>query len=96
MARNRWNGGRPVSRWSVLALAAVGVWLLLQNSLLLLWFSSQHLEPVFVVARAMLRVGLHLAADLWMLPAAVVLGVALALSSGGRPNGEGEREVSRV
>ncbi|MEO5617840.1 MAG: hypothetical protein ABIS67_08710 [Candidatus Eisenbacteria bacterium] len=85
-----------MSRWTVLALAGVAVWLVLQNSLLLVWFSSQHVEPVFVVARALLRVGLHLAADLWMIPAAVVLGVALALSGGGRKVGEGSQEVSRV
>lgn len=87
---------RPLSRWTLAALAGVAVWLVLQNSLLLMWFSSQHLEPVFVVARALVRVGLHLAADLWMIPAAVVLGVALALSGGERSDGEGAQEVSRV
>lgn len=79
----------------MLALAATAVWLLLQNSLLLVWLSSQHLPPVFVVMRALVRVGLHLITDLWMLPVAVILGVALALSSGVRNEG-GAREVSRV
>jgi len=78
LARRR--GGLPA-----LALAACALWLLLQNSLLLLWFTGPKLAPAFVVMRAIVRVGLHLLADWWMLPAAVVLGVALALSDGGRP-----------
>ena len=96
MARERSLAPRPMSRWTLAALAGLAVWLVLQNSLLLVWFSSQHLEPVFVMARALVRVGLHLAADLWMIPAAVVLGVALALSGGERSGGEGAQEVSRV
>jgi hypothetical protein len=96
VASDRSIATRPLSRWTLAALAGVAVWLVLQNSLLLVWFSSQHLEPVFVVARALVRVGLHLAADLWMIPATVVLGVALALSGGERNDGEGSREVSRV
>ena len=74
--------GEP--RGVVLALVACAAWLLLQNSLLLVWLSSQHVEPLFVVARALTRVGLHLAAEFWMLPAAVVLGVALALTGNER------------
>ena len=70
--------GRPHA--AVVALVACAAWLLLQNSLLLVWLSSQHVAPFFVVARALARVGMHLAAEFWMLPAAVVLGVALALT----------------
>ncbi|HTO90877.1 MAG TPA: hypothetical protein VMJ70_07055 [Candidatus Sulfotelmatobacter sp.] len=65
-----------------LALVICAAWLLLQNSLLLIWVSSPHLEPAFVVARALIKVGAHLFAQLWMLPAAMVLGAALALSNG--------------
>jgi len=79
-------------RFAVVALAACAAWLLLQNSLLLVWLSSRHLEPLFVVARALARVGFHLAADFWMLPAAVVLGVALALTGGEH----GAEEKARV
>lgn len=96
MAEHRDGSSWPVRRGTLLALAALAVWLLLQNSLLLVWFSSQHLAPVFVVMRALVRVGFHLASDLWMLPVAVMLGVALALSSGERRDGARAREVSRV
>jgi len=71
-------------RFALVALVGCATWLLLQNSLLLVWLSSRHLEPVFVVARVLTRVGLHLAASFWMLPAAVILGVALALTGGER------------
>ena len=71
---------RGHSRVTIVALVACATWLLLQNSLLLLWLSSQHVAPLFVVMRALTRVGMHLAAEFWMLPAAVVLGVALALT----------------
>jgi hypothetical protein len=74
--------GRP--RVVILAFIACAAWLLLQNSLLLLWLSSQHVVPLFVVARALARVGVRLAAEFWMFPAAVVLGVALALTGGER------------
>ena len=67
-------------RLVVLTLLACASWLLLQNSLLLIWLSSQHLEPLIVVTRVLVRVGWHFAADFWMLAAVVVLGVALALS----------------
>ena len=88
---------RPRHRWGLIALTGCAAWLLLQNSLLLVWLSSRHLEPVFVVARALVRVGVHLAANLWMLPAAVFLGVALALSSGAENRGgEKSGEVSHV
>ena len=85
------------SPWGLIALGGCVSWLLLQNSLLLVWLSRQHLEPFFTVARDLLRVALHVASDLWMLPVAVFLGVALALSSGedGRRRNP-DREVSRV
>ena len=86
----------PFGRWSLVALGAISVWLLLQNSLLLVWMTSQHFEPYFVVARALARVGLHLAAQLWMLPVAVVLGVALALTGGERDPAERAQGVSHV
>jgi len=84
----------PRGAWLVVAVALV--WIAFQNSILLLWFSSGHLEPMFVVARAIARVGMHLAADYWMIPAAVFLGVALALT--GVPQGDESRtrEVRRV
>ena len=75
---------RGRSRVTQVALVACAAWLLLQNSLILVWLSSQHVAPLFVVARALARVGLHLAAEFWMLPAAVVLGVALALTGSER------------
>ena len=97
MSRQASASSRPRRRWGPVALAGCAAWLLLQNSLLLVWISSRHLEPVFVVARALVRVGVHLAANLWMLPAAVILGVALALSSGEGSRGREEsREVSHV
>ncbi len=83
------------SHGALAALVACATWLLLQNSLLLVWLSSRHLEPVFVVARALARVGFHLAADFWMLPAAVVLGVALALT-GGEHRTDEKTEISHV
>jgi hypothetical protein len=64
-------------------IVSVG-WLLVQNSLLAVWLSSQHLGPWLTVARALLRVGMHFAAQFWVLPVAAVLGVALALSTGER------------
>jgi uncharacterized Tic20 family protein len=82
-------------RFALVALVACSAWLLLQNSLLLVWLSSRHLEPVFVVARALARVGFHLAACFWMLPAAVVLGVALALT-GGEHRPDENPEISHV
>ena len=75
-----------------LALAVCAVWLLVQNSLLAVWLSSQHLGPFFTVMKALVRVGIHFAADLWMLPAAGLLGVALALSTGERQDGARERK----
>ena len=83
-------------RWSLVALACCSVWLLLQNSLLLVWIWSEELAPLFVVARAIARVTMHLAAELWMLPVAVMLGVALALTSGERRESPGVQEVSHV
>ena len=82
--------GRP--HVAIIALVACAAWLLLQNSLLLVWLSSQHVAPLFVVARALTRVGLHLAAEFWMLPAAVVLGVALALTGGEREDRKADRK----
>jgi len=79
-----------------LAFAICAAWLLLENSLLVLWISSQRLQPVFVVARALVKVGAHLFADLWMLPAAAALGAALAISSGERPARKDSREVSHA
>ena len=79
---------------AVVALVACAAWLLLQNSLLLIWLSSEHAAPLFVVARALARVGMHLAAEFWMLPAAVVLGVALALTGAERE--DHRTEVSHV
>src|SRR5258708_2065284 len=92
-AITRWAG----RRWRVAALAGCVVWLLLQNSILLAWYSSQYLGPALVVLRALARVGAHLVAQLWMLPVAVILGVALALSAGSRQHdGERVRRVSHV
>jgi hypothetical protein len=70
-------------------IVSVG-WLLVQNSLLVMWLSSQHLGPWLTVARALFKVGLHFAAHLWILPAAAVLGVALALSTGERQDARRE------
>jgi hypothetical protein len=79
------------------ALIACTVWLLVQNSVLAVWLSSQHLTPLFVVARALLKVGLHLAGQLWMLPVVALLGVALALSTGERHDaGPKRKEVSHA
>lgn len=83
-------------RWTLIALAACVVWLLVQNSLILVWLSSQHLEPAFVVARALTRVGLRLAADWWMVPPAVILGVALALTGSERETSSRAHGVSHV
>jgi len=80
-----------------IALAICAVWLLLQNSLLVVWLSSQHLEPAFVVARALVKVGAHLLAQLWMVPAAAALGAALAISSSERDaRSRDPREVSHA
>lgn len=97
MSSNRRMWSWPARGWAGIALAACAAWLLVQNALLLVWFSRDHLAPVFVVARALVKVGAHLVAELWMLPVAVMLGVVLALSSGGVNRGrEDSREVSRV
>ena len=80
-----------------LALVVCAAWLLLQNSLLLVWLSSQRLEPVFVVIRALIKVGAHMFAQMWMLPAALAVGAALALSDTHRDEGAGKRhEVSHA
>jgi hypothetical protein len=79
------------------ALAICIAWLLFQNSLLVLWLSSQHLQPWFVAARALVKVGAHLFANLWMLPAAAALGAALAISSGERQSrSKDSHEVSHA
>lgn len=80
-----------------LVLVTCAVWLLVQNSLLAAWLTSQHAEPLFVVARALIRVGIHLAGQFWMLPAAALLGVALALSTGERQDAErAPREITHA
>ena len=97
MSNSRRMPTAPARRWAGIALAACAAWLVLQNALILVWFSREHLAPVLVVARVLVKVGAHLVAELWMLPAAVILGVALALSSGGANRGrEDSREVSRA
>lgn len=74
------------------ALVCCAVWLLVQNALLAAWLSSRHLTPLFIVVRALFKVGLHFAAQLWMLPVAALLGVALALSTGERHDGRSKRK----
>jgi hypothetical protein len=84
----------PSRRSRDFALALCVVWLLVQNSLLVAWLTHQHLGPYFTVARALVKVGLTLAGQLWMLPAAALLGVALALSTGAREDrARKDREV---
>ena len=70
-------------------------WLSSRDLSPLAWLSSQDLSPLFVVARAIVRVSMRLAAELWMLPVAVMLGVALALG-GERRSQSDVREVSHV
>ena len=89
--------GRGTRRWTLLALVACVAWLLVQNSILLAWWSRQYAGTVVVIARALLKVGATLAAEWWMLPLAVFLGVALALSGRARTHdGENARGVSHV
>ncbi len=92
----RWNR-RGARRGLWLALAGVTMWLAVQNSMLVMWFLRDRLDWAPVVARALVRVGLHLLSDLWLLPLAVLVGAALALSG---PSSSGRRprptEVSRA
>ena len=74
------------------ALVTCAVWLLVQNSLLAVWLSSQHLTPLFTVLRALFKIGIHVAANFWVLPVAGLLGVALALSTGERQDARRPRK----
>lgn len=88
---------RAALRRRDLALAVCLAWLLVQNSILVLWFSQSYLGVAFTVIRALLKVGAHLVGELWMLPVAVLLGVALALSTSGREDApRTNREVSHA
>ena len=80
-----------------MALVGCVAWLLVQNSILLAWWSREYAGTVVVIARALLKVGATLASEWWMLPVAVILGVALALTGSARTrDGEKARGVSHV
>jgi hypothetical protein len=90
---------RAVASWRArdLVLLICALWLVVQNTLLAAWLTSQHFGPILVAARILLRVGVRLAAEFWMLPLAALLGVALALSTGERQDADrASREISHA
>ncbi len=88
MSERMWVPGAAPWRARDRVLLACATWLLVQNSLLAAWLTGQHLGPILVVVKALFRVGMHLAAQFWMLPAVALLGVALALSTGEREDAD--------
>ena len=94
MASERAMLGRVTRRWTMLALIGCVAWLLVQNSILLAWWSQQYVGSALVIVRALLKVGASLASDWWMVPVAVILGIALALS--GSPRSREEENIRGI